>query len=214
MLYSLPFKILAVDPATGLSGWSELLVKSLNPLTVEVCQTGVLDGEKIYKSKKEIYAQYSRQYCIVDSLREEYINLINLIKPDIVISEGAFAGNNISAVISLTLAVNSLRNASHVTLNKDIVIVAPRFTKRAFTGDSMADKDLMRLAYFTKDDLIRVHDNLNISEHEIDAVAHGYAFVRRDLVQDIIQISSADKRREKRERQKEREKKRLQKEKK
>lgn len=214
-MYILPLKILAIDPAAaGISGWAELLLISLSPLTIKICNTGTLSGDQVYKQKKDIYPGYSKQYCIVDSLREEYIALIRRIQPHIVVSEGAFAGNNISAVISLTLAVNALRTAAHVTINKDIVIVAPRTTKKAFTGDSMADKDVMRLAFFTNQELIHEKNNLEISEHEIDAVAHGYAFIKRDITHEIVQISSTDIRRLKKERKRLREEKLKQKEKK
>ncbi len=212
-MYPLPLKILAIDPAAaGISGWAELLLTSLSPLSITIGNTGTLHGDQVYRQKKDAYPGYSRQYCIVDSLREEYIQLINLIQPHVVVSEGAFAGNNISAVISLTLAVNALRTAAHVTMGKDIIIVAPRTTKKAFTGDSMADKDIMRLAFFTHEEFVHTKDNLEISEHEIDAVAHGYAFIKRDITHEITQTSSADIRRMKKERKRLREEKLKQKE--
>lgn len=199
----LPLKIFAVDPATTISGWSLLEVQSLTPLRIKVVRHGKLDGQKLLTKNKDLTKLFQRQFCVLDALEQEYIALLEELTPDIVVSESAYGYSHMSALIALTLAINTLRRASKVVLNKDIILIPPTISKLSFTGHGGADKDRMRAAFMTVPFLI--HDITSadqISEHEIDSVAHCCGYVRRDLVGDVVQISALEKKRQKREKQK------------
>lgn len=205
----LPFRIFAVDPATGKSGWALLEVLSLSPLKIKIVDHGTLDGQKLLRLRKDLSKTFIKQYCVLDALYDEYTKLLEDFKPDHVVSEGAFGYTHLNALISLTLAINTLRRASHTVLHKDLVEIPPTISKKSFTGHGGADKDRMRLAYNTIDLLIRKDSNKEISEHEIDAIAHGCAFVKVHITQEITQISAADKKRDKTARQLAKEEKKL-----
>ena len=193
---TLPIRIFSVDPATGYSGWSLLELVSLNPLEIRVLHHGQLEGQKLLRTKKEMSGLFQKQFCILDALYDEYVKLLTLYNPDIVVSEGAFGYKHLSALISLTLAINTLRRASRACLNKDIVEIPPTITKKAFTGSGNADKDAMRVAYYDNTYLVRT-GIVDITEHEIDAIAHGCSWVMRDILHSVEQNHAKDKKKKK-----------------
>lgn len=191
----LPYRILAVDPATGISGWSILDVTSISPLRVTVVASGTINGEKIIRENKDLLKNFGRQYCILDVLFDRYVDLIQMYKPTAIVSESAYGYTHMSALISLTLAIHTLRRASHAALGVDIVTVVPTISKKSATGHGGADKDAMRkayddAAYITKEDRV-------LTEHEIDSIWHGIAHIRRDVIGDVEQISAKDKKKKK-----------------
>ena len=192
--YKLPLCIFSVDPATGKSGWALLEVISLIPLTVHVLKRGEFDGQKLLRQRKEKSKYIEKQYCILDALYDEYVDLLTEFQPDIVVSESAFGYKHMSALISLTLAIHTLRRASITVLNKDLQTVPPTISKRAFADHGGADKELMMKAYLGHIWLTDECDN-ELTEHQVDAVAHGIGYVKRDITGEVIQISAADKRR-------------------
>lgn len=202
----LPYRILAVDPATTKSGWAILDIVSLHPLKIVIVASGQLDGQKLLRNKKEMLTIFSSQFCVLDALLDEYERLIELYKPDQIVSESAYGYVHMSALIALTLAINVLRRASKRLLNKDVVTIPPTISKSAFAGSGGADKDRMRIAYQTNEYLEGVVPNSEISEHEIDSIAHGVGYIRRDIIGDIQQISAKDKKRLKLQKQKEKDK--------
>lgn len=198
----LPYRILAVDPATTTSGWAMLEILQLSPLTIRIHKHGQMIGSQLLKERKFKKKIFSAQYCTVDVLEDEYVSLITEWNPHIVVSEGAFAHIHVSAALALTLAIHALRRASDRTIGKDIVIIPPTITKLAFTGKGNADKDAMRLAYDNATLFIKSGANEELTEHEIDAIAHGYGYICRDILGTVVQISAAERRQAKREKEK------------
>lgn len=202
----LPRKIFSVDPATTLSGWSLLSLDSLAPLSVTVCTRGQIDGQKLVRKYKDELKVYPKQLCVLEALYEEYCSLLAEFKPDVVVSESAFGYAHMSALISLTLAINALMRAAKDTLGVSVVLLPPTVSKRSFADHGSADKEKMRIAYNTIPWLNRGENPLLISEHEIDAIAHGVGHIRRDIIGDVIQVSALEKKRAKRQKEKEKEK--------
>jgi Holliday junction resolvasome RuvABC endonuclease subunit len=188
----LPFTVLAIDPATTVSGWAYLRVDSLHPLKVTVLKHGTIDGTKIVRRLKDMLKIYQKQFCTLVAIYEEYSELIRELKPNVVCSEGAFACKFMSAFVSLTLAIHQLRRAAWSECKLDVVEVPPTISKKALTGSGAADKDAMRKAYMSVSFLART-DSTEISEHEIDAIAHGVGMIRRDFVGDVIQNAKKPK---------------------
>jgi Holliday junction resolvasome RuvABC endonuclease subunit len=193
MLITFPFRVLAIDPATGKSGWTILDIYSLLPLRIVIVKHGQLDGDKLLKEKKEMLPIYGRQFCILDALFDAYVEIMTFYKPDVVVSESAFGYKHMNALISLTLAIDTLSRAARKVLGKSVTLVPPTITKKAFTGNGGADKDLMRLAYQSNTFLEGVVADDQITEHEIDAIGHGVGYIRRDLIGDVVQLSAKDK---------------------
>lgn len=197
MDHILPFRIFAVDPASGKSGWAVLDVLSLYPLRVQIVATGQLDGDKLFRTRKEMFKTFKKQYCVLDCLYDEYCDLLKRYEPMYVVSEGAFGYVHLSAFISISFAIHTLRRAAHTILYKDPIEIPPTISKKAFTGHGAADKDMMRLAFNMTEILDKSMLTEEISEHEVDAVAHGIGFIRRDVIGDVEQISAKDKKKKK-----------------
>lgn len=202
----LPLRIFAVDPATTKSGWSVLELNSLNPLQITVLAHGELDGQKLLQKNKDISKLFQRQFCVLDALEQEYTTLLELYQPDEVVSESAFGYTHMSALIALTLAIHTLRNASKKVRGKDIVTVPPTVSKKSLTGSGAADKDQMKISLMTAEYITFLTNPENISEHEIDGIAHGIGFIKRDITGEVIQISALEKKRQKREKLKQKNK--------
>lgn len=192
----LPLTVLAIDPATTISGWSILSLVSLDPLQIVVRDHGVIDGNKLAKRNKELSQKFQRQFCVLDALYHEYCDLIVKYSPDEIVSECAFGYKHMSAFMALTLAIHSLRRAARDTIGKDIHEVPPTISKKALADTGGADKPMMREAYFRVPFLIKP-DCPDISEHEIDSVGHGTGYIRRDIIGDVVQVSAKDKKRKK-----------------
>jgi Holliday junction resolvasome RuvABC endonuclease subunit len=202
----LPLRIFSVDPATTKSGWAVLELISISPLKVRVLKHAQIDGQKLLTKNKEMSKLFQKQFCVLDSLEQEYVYLIDHYKPDIVVSESAFGYTHMSAVIALTLAIDTLRRASKRVRGKDIVLIPPTISKKALTGSGGADKDQMKISLLSSTEVEFEEAPVDISEHEIDAVSHAIGFIKRDITQEIVQISALDKKRQKREKLKQKEK--------
>ena len=196
----LPYRILAIDPASGFSGWAILDIISLHPLQINIVATGALEGQKLLREKKLMAKIFPAYFCVLDALEYIYIEIIKKYMPNKVVSEGAFVAIHVSAFASLKLVINTIRRASWLALNQDIAEIPPTITKLAFTGKGGADKDLMRWAYQTNKYLSGQVADDQITEHEIDAVGHGVGFIMRDILCTVIQLSGKEKRAAKRER--------------
>jgi Holliday junction resolvasome RuvABC endonuclease subunit len=201
----LPYRIFAVDPATGKSGWAVLDIVSLHPLEINIVKTGQLDGDKLFRLRKEMALIFGRQFSVLDALFSAYCELITEHNPNCVVSEGAFGYNHMSAYIAISMAIYELRRAAHVTINQDVIQIPPTISKKSATGSGGADKDLMRLAYQTSEFLKGIVADDLISEHEIDAIWHGVGFIMRDVLKRIVHISAKEAKAAKRLKQKEKE---------
>lgn len=173
----IPFTVFAIDPASGQSGWSLLLVESITPLKIKVLKHGVIDGNKLLKFRKDMKAIYPKNYCILDAIYESYCDLLKEYNPDVLVTEGCFVFKFVNAGFSLTLVINCFRRAAHHTLNKTIHEVAPMESKKAFTGKGNADKDKMREYFYSNAWLDKSECSIDMTEHEIDAIAHGCTYV-------------------------------------
>lgn len=195
----LPLRIFAVDPATTKSGWALLELVSLDPLKINVLNHGQIDGQKLLTRNKDLLKVFQKQFCVLELLEEEYTRLLEEFKPDDVVSESAFGYTHMSAFMALSLAIHTLRKATRKVLYKDLHTCPPTISKKALTGSGGADKDQMRKSLLESKDIVFIEPPLVISEHEIDAVAHGVGYICRDITGTIIQVSALDKKRSRRE---------------
>jgi Holliday junction resolvasome RuvABC endonuclease subunit len=193
LMYTLPLKIFSIDPATTKSGWAFSILESIDPLVVRVIAHGQIDGQKLLKYKKDMIPFYPKQFCVLDALEEEYTRLLTLYQPDVAVSECAFMHIHVNAALALTLAIHTFRRCVKNVLGISVIEVPPTISKMSMTGKGNADKDAMRVGYENAPFIIRTGAN-QISEHEVDAISHGCAFVRRDIIKDIIQISAKETR--------------------
>ena len=191
-----PIRILAIDPATGKSGYAILDV-TFNPLHVKVVTRGTLDGEKLYRTRKQLAQNFDRSYCILDALEEYYRELMAVYQPDIIVSEGAFGYQHLAALISLTQVILILKRIAHSTIGRAVVIIPPTISKLSFAQEGHAGKPEMREAFLNCPYLDRGENPESASEHEIDAISHGIAYVNRDILHTVVQNQKKKKQKKK-----------------
>jgi len=201
----LPLRIFAVDPATTKSGWALIELISINPLKIRVLKHAQIDGQKLLTRNKELSKIFQKQFCVLELLEQEYTNLLDEFKPDVVVSESAFGYTHMSAFMALSLAIHTLRKACRNVLNQDLVTCPPTISKKALTGSGAADKDQMKEALLNSSEITFEEEPVDITEHQIDAVAHGYAYIKVFITKEIIQVSAKEQKRRRREKAKEKE---------
>ena len=187
-------RIMAFDPGIGKMGISVLDV-TLHPLHVVEVYRETTDGAKLARTRKHLQTEFQNSYCALDALEDRLDELFDEFKPDEVVSEGAFSYKIPAAVISLTLVIGLIRRKSHRYLNKDVRIIAPCQSKRSSTGSGHADKIQMRKWYDVCPYIAKL--DTPITEHEIDAVSHGIAYITRDVLKTLPITVSAKKKKKK-----------------
>lgn len=178
-------KVLAFDPAATLMGWA-LMEYNTQTHMVLVTAVGTIEGRKLLKHYRDMRKLFSDSFTIQTAyyhlLKEE---IIPQASPDFIVSEGAFHHKFVATLVSLTLVINVIREVSRDLYQKDINIVAPMETKKILAKNHMAKKEQIRDAVIThkdimfSDDLFPIHQML--TEHEYDAIGHGYAFIQKYL---------------------------------
>lgn len=178
-------RILAFDPGVGKMGWA-ILDYYPSSGTYQVVATGCWDGSKLIKTYKALAANFGKHYTTVMAIYDAAVNLIAEWSPTVVASEGAFHHKFPQVHASLTLVIHSVRRAAHTALGHDVKIVAPMETKKAIAKNHMANKDQMKAAVTTKVDITFTPDidSMNLTEHEYDAIGHGYTAYQKLLQED------------------------------
>lgn len=184
-------RTLNIDPGIGKCGWS-VLDFTFDPFCITEVIRGTFDGNKLLRTRKELKTKFQDSYCKLDALEESIESLILQYQPDEIVIEGAFDHQYPATIISLTLVIGAVRRLCHKHLDKDVRVVAPRFTKMAFANHGNADKDLLRKTYLSYPRLIRYPEG-EPTEHEIDATAHGIAYVLRDVLKTVVEKASLKK---------------------
>lgn len=178
-------RILGLDPGAGKMGWSILdYYPTLGHYVVVA--TGCWDGAKLIKHHKALVANFGKHYTILMAIYDSTCKLIAEWSPTVIGSEGAFHHKFPQVHASLTLVIHSVRRAAHDILNQDVEIVAPMETKKMIAKNHMANKDQMKAAVLHKTDITFADgiDYQNLTEHEYDAIGHGYTAYQKIIQSD------------------------------
>ena len=171
-------RIMSVDP--GLKNMGICIgdyTLSTNTFTVLSSETWV--GDKYLSHDKEMKKKFIRSFCIIQGMKKELLNIfIPTWTPDYIVCEGAFYNASFpSAHQALVLVINLLRECSYIYHQRDIVILPPSVVKGVVTGKGLSGKEAIQSK-------IKSHSNIQLlgkdtyTEHEFDAIAHGYAFTQ------------------------------------
>lgn len=178
-------RILSFDPGVGQMGWA---VTDYDCTTgrSHVLKYGLIKGDQVAKELRKIMLpEFSKQYTVLCAIRDTVKLLMSEYRPDYVVSEGPFAHRFVQAYASLKLVVDRLRQASHEVLNKNTYEVQPTEVKLLIFGKGTANKDEVKAGVLKCKDMTikasKVNPIEHASEHEIDAIAVGYCFVKRTL---------------------------------
>lgn len=178
-----PMMILTVDPGSERMGYC-LLRYYCSAHVITPVDLGTLHGDKLIRQRnkhlKGIFTDsYRKSHVYYDVFREMIVD--NSV--DLVGCESAFFGKFVTTIVSLTLMINAVRQASHIVLGRDIVMMTPKEAKRWAANEGDASKDTMKAAVLSAPDLIKTPDASLLldaaDEHAYDAAGIGIALCRQ-----------------------------------
>lgn len=184
--------IMAVDPGVTKMGIAILKAHPLRPNEMVVLSRYCIEGNKVIKPYKHLRGQYEDRFIVQIAFRDLFKSLIQEWAVNVVVSEGAFAFTRIAAFESLVKVISNLQWSMYdlgtITL-PCLQVVSPQFVKKAWAGSGGKDvgKEEMRAQYYAATSVTGDLDKEAATEHEIDAVAHGYAWLSRDIWQTVVQ---------------------------
>ena len=176
--------IMGVDPGTNHMGITICQADPNIPGVMTVLKRYHIRGLKLCKEKQHLFKQFSDQLNILLVYKALFMDIMQEWKPDYVISESAFSyAARPAAFGALTRVILMLEIAAFTILKVKVVTVAPQFVKKAWTGsgDKSVQKEQMRAQYYAMTTVTGDPDKTAAAEHEIDAIAHTYAWLCRDI---------------------------------
>ena len=173
------YRILAFDPASTQMGVA-VLDYDITTQTATVLHAETIKGPSLLKHYKELTPHFAKSFCIQTAyyhlVKEHYLKEW---KPDYTVVEGAFYHKLAQTLISLTLVINSIRMAVRDAFNRDIQMVAPMETKKVIANNHIAKKDEIREGILNNPHIKwdpAVANYEFTTEHDYDAIGHGYTF--------------------------------------
>ncbi len=156
--------IAVIDPMFNCKVLETILVKNTRKFT---------DAEKL------VEARYGHRAVKVNAILAQLNHVLERYQPTQIVSEAPFYNHQTPAAYgSLVEIVVSIKYNVAMKHQLDFFTVEPLLVKKFFTSRGMAPKDLMKqfLRSRKADGSILIDSDVEtLSEHEIDAVAVGYA---------------------------------------
>jgi Holliday junction resolvasome RuvABC endonuclease subunit len=173
-------RVLSFDPGLYKMGYA-LSEYNLRTGKCKILEFDLILGDRIAKERKKYMLPiFAKQYTILCAIHDHSKEIMMRVKPDYVVSEGAFAHLFIAAFISLKLVIDRIRQAAHKSLNINPYEMPPKEVK-AVVFEGTATKDDIYNAVNTHNDIL-IKDKVKYkeaSEHEADAIAINYAFCKK-----------------------------------
>lgn len=178
-------RILSFDPGTTCLGWAVSQYHS-DQNKFQVLKFGNMKPSDTAKKQKDDCEIYTRQLISLFHVEAIVRELIETYSPQYIVSEDAFyhPGRGVNAYIALKLCIHTIARIA-MDYKLGIYKISPCGIKSLVAGHGHADKTTIQDA---------ILNNPNISfkaakqiafdkmvEHEADAIAIGYAFVKKIL---------------------------------
>lgn len=178
-------RILSFDPGLSTSGWNlSIYDTSTKEMFIEKC--GMLfPNENVTLSKNKINSiRYGSRIMTLDQLRNDIRNLMDIFRPDFVVSEDAFY--NPTRPTAYCALVQWLTTVSIVLFDEyqhTLFKLAPKIAKQVISGFGGAEKLGVQYAVTHKQDIKfdKSIDVKNLSEHTCDSIGIGYTFIQEVL---------------------------------
>ena len=169
--------ILAVDPAVSHLGWA--ILTDHEDGTVSVVDTGMIEASK-YASRainREACERHSKRMISLNIISVEIDKLIIKYNPFCIAIEDAFAARFIHALIALVQVITTISWLGFNTYGLVSYRVPTKIAKKEVTGSGGKGKLAVEECIFNK---MNIPEDLLITEHIADAIAVGYALIKKD----------------------------------
>lgn len=187
-------RVLAFDPSTKIAGYS-ILDYDINSDMIYLYKTGKITRAELLKDKDLLKdnEHFDKSFTVIEGIGNHVKKLLDEYKPAYVVSESAFAGSFIQALIVISSVITKIRHMCKLYNNRDLYMVAPKQTKSEITGDHNADKVKLRECLVTNRKLkLIIPKSINLDKltlDETDAIGHGVTFIRQQLPTLILENS-------------------------
>jgi Holliday junction resolvasome RuvABC endonuclease subunit len=182
-------KILSFDPGLTCTGWA---LTEYNTTTGKafVSKRGKIEGKRALNKYKEKLVLFNKSYIQLTHLEEELFNLMRY-KPDYVVTESAFwQPGRTAAYAALVLCIHTIERVIGTNLGLPVFKLAPQCIKRIVTDHGQASKITVQEAILLNPDIELKETKQNpiekMVEHEADAIACAWAFIKCDLPSIIV----------------------------
>lgn len=177
-------KILSFDPGLTSTGWALSEYDLVNG-TAYVPKRGQIEGRKALTKNKEKLVLFPSQIIQLQQIEEEVINLTKY-KPDYIVTESAYyQPGRLAAFAALILCINTIERVIYTQLHKPLFRLAPQCIKRLVANEAQATKMTIQELILTNTDISLKETKQNplnkMSEHEADAIAVMWAFIKNEL---------------------------------
>ena len=194
-------RLLSFDPGTTNMGWA---YSNYNTNTGEftVLNYGLFQASKIAKKRKELVNDFGQRVISLQVIQEETERLINSYNPDFVISEDTFFHYSTpQAHIVLALCIYTVEKVLFTLFNlnklkkmtaKRLYKLAPSTIKMIMSGSGSSNKQKI-IEAVTNGEIIKFNTKRNdldiITEHEADAIAIGYTFIKVNMIDNLANVN-------------------------
>lgn len=174
------FILLSIDPSAANLGYSILGV-NLETYKVTCYVAGTAHPAKDICLESTMTESFGARFAKMQQVEDDVARLLETYRPHGVALETNYMGRFANSFKSLTECVMSINKAIYNSnLECHVGMVSPSHAKAAVGADGRSkDKDAVRKALPRVTDLNLSHITLDdVSEHGVDSIAIGYAYVR------------------------------------
>ena len=177
-------KILAFDPAMGVTGWSVLTTDLFNPIDCTVTKFGSIKPAAVvskvaFRDEVELYG---RSTVSLGYLREQVALLIEEHKPDYIAVEDTYLDpHRPTAYASLLQWICAVKLICREKYKKPLFLISTKTAKHAVTGKGSSGKLAIQEAILTNPN-IKFRQKVDatsteLTEHVADSIAVGAGFI-------------------------------------
>ena len=170
--------ILAIDPGLTFMGWAVLKDDGM----IEVVKTGmVLSSKHVSRVKyRDSVDNYGKRTVSLDFMMNAITELIRENSIDILAIEGSFYNARTPSVYgSMMQILGVIMLTTYKEFKLRVWVVPTKIAKKWIAGDGGSSKMSVKDAIMYKDD-INIPDDIELTEHILDAIAVGYALIKND----------------------------------
>lgn len=173
--------ILGIDPGINNTGICILRYYTKTKETSLVDRFVIKANEAAKKQNKDEFREYGNVFSLL-VLENEILEVINKYEPDFVVCEDAFySPRTPNAFISLKLCINAIQRVLYSNFKKQLFKIPPKLAKSA-VSQGTASKEAVQVSIRNLPDLKLKDTKMKpldlMVEHEADAIAIGYAFIK------------------------------------
>lgn len=190
-------RILAIDPGLTNTGWA-LMECDPSCGALVITRTGEFHPGPTaeHADYRESVNNFTKRTISLKLLRERMNSILIETQPDHVVAEGIFFNPmRPQAHEALAMWHCVVRLACLDVLNKKLDVVPTKIAKKELTGSGGNGKLTVQQSIIMNDDITFKNASLErtMSEHVADAIAVGYAFMKCNREQMLLNLSTTNK---------------------